>query len=231
MTARQARDYGPVQLQVFLGLEQWQFSRARADGLIADPDLPRGRWSADLALAAWARLGDIVAAVGVIPDVGARRAAEILSARLGMIVTPDGVVELARQGRIPEAGSFHGWTLFDGRAIEAFDDPDLAQEASRAGELRTAERCAAYLKIRRADFDHLTRRCLLRPADWGHGPFDSRHRFSVPLYRTADLDLLAADPSIDWAAVRATPRGRRSPLAARPAPQTAAATASPRGDH
>jgi len=35
---------------------------------------------------------------------------------------------------------------------------------------------------------------------------------SVPLYRTADLDDLAADPGIDWDAVGATPKGHRSPL-------------------
>ena len=34
----------------------------------------------------------------------------------------------------------------------------------------------------------------------------------MPLYRTGDLDRLAARPGIDWAAVRATPPGRRSPL-------------------
>ena len=36
----------------------------------------------------------------------------------------------------------------------------------------------------------------------------------MPLYRTGDLDALAARPDIDWAAVRATPPRHRSPLAA-----------------
>ena len=58
--ARQARaDYGPVQLAVFLGLEQWQFARARQAGLIGAPDLARGRWSAAAAAAALARAGQI----------------------------------------------------------------------------------------------------------------------------------------------------------------------------
>jgi hypothetical protein len=38
----------------------------------------------------------------------------------------------------------------------------------------------------------------------------------VPLYRTGDLDDLAALTDIDWTAVRATPAGHRSPLAALP---------------
>jgi hypothetical protein len=36
----------------------------------------------------------------------------------------------------------------------------------------------------------------------------------MPLFRTGDLDILLTHPAIDWPQVRATPRGRRSPLAA-----------------
>ena len=46
--------------------------------------------------------------------------------------------------------------------------------------------------------------------------FDRRDTFSVPLYRTGDLDDLAARADIDWTAVRAVQAGRRSPLAALP---------------
>jgi hypothetical protein len=208
--------YGPVQLASFLGLETWQFARARAAGLIPGPDRPRGRWSDQAAAEARSRIGDIVAGAGQIPDLGAWRAAEILSARLGVIVTADGVAELARRGLLASAGWYKDWPLYDGRAIEAFADPDAAEEASRAGQLRTADDAARHLGIRRADFGHLTRAGLLAPADWGRGPWDRRDQCSVPLYRTGDLDDLAARPGIDWAAVRATGRGRRSPLAALP---------------
>jgi hypothetical protein len=215
VTAR--KDYGPVQLANFLGLEPWQFSRAREAALIPAPDRPRSRWSGEAAQAALARIGGIVLAVGAIPDLGAARAAEILSARLGVIVTADGVAELSRRGLLPVADYYKDWPLYDGRAIEAFADPDAAEEASRAGNLLIADDAAAYLRIRRCDFGHLIRAGLLKPADWGHGPWDRRDRFSVPLYRTGDLDALAADPAIDWEAVRATPGGHRSPLAALPA--------------
>jgi hypothetical protein len=211
--ARRARaDYGPVQLAVFLGLEQWQFARARQAGLIGGPDLARGRWSAAAAAAALARAAQIQAAAGSVPDLGAVRAAGVLSERLGVAVTADGVEELARRGLLPVADSYKGWPLYDGRVLEAFTDAVAAAEATRARQLRTAGQSAAYLGIRRNDLNHLTRSKVLTPAKWGRGPWDRRDACSVPLYRTGDLDQLAARPGIDWAAVRATPPGRRSPL-------------------
>lgn len=59
--------YGPVQLATYLGLEPWQFSRAREAGLIGGPDRARGRWSQQAAAAALERIGEIVLAVGAIP--------------------------------------------------------------------------------------------------------------------------------------------------------------------
>jgi hypothetical protein len=167
--------------------------------------------------AALARAGEIRAAAGSVPDLGAVRAAEVLSVRLGAVVTGNGVEELARRGLLPVAGSYKGYPLYDGQALEAFTDVGAAVEATWAGHLRTAGESAAYLRIRRSDLDHLIRAGLLAPASWGHGPFDRRGTFSVPLYRTGDLDDLAARPDLDWPAVRAVPAGRRSPLAALPA--------------
>ena len=103
--------------------------------------------------------------------------------------------------------------MYDGRVLEAFTNAVAAAEATRAGQLRTAGQSAAYLRIRRSDLNHLTRSKVLTPAKWGRGPWDRRDACSVPLYRAGDLDQLAARPGIDWAAVRATPPGSRSPLA------------------
>lgn len=219
MTAR--RDYGPVQLATYLGLDRWQSSRAREAGLIPGPDRPRGRWSAEVADAALARVGQIRAAAGSVPDLGAVRAAEVLSARLGAVVTGNGVEELARRGLIRVVGHYKNYPLYDGRVLEAFTNVAAAIEATWAGHLRTADESAAYLRIRRSDLDHLVRAGMLAPADWGHGPFDRRDAFSVPLYRTGDLDDLAERADIDWTAVRAVQAGCRSPLAAWP---TAAAS-------
>ena len=210
------REYGPVQLAEFLDLERWQLDRAITDGLIPGPDTPRGKWSAAVAREAAARLKDIRAAVGSIPDLGAVRAAEVLTGRLGTPVTSDGVAELARRGLIPVTGHYKGFALYDGRALEAFADASAATEATRTGQLRTADEASAYLRIRRADLGHLTRAGLLTPAGWGRGPFDRRDTRSVPLYRTRDLDNIGTRPGIDWDAVRATPKGRRSLLASLP---------------
>jgi len=121
-----------------------------------------------------------------------------------------------RGGRIdpgPRLGSCKDHRLYDGRALEAFTGTGTAAEATRAGRLRTADQAAGYLRIRRSDLNHLTRSGVLKPVKYGHGPWDRRNQTSVPLYRTGDLDQLTARPGIDWAAVRATPPGRRSPLA------------------
>lgn len=210
------RELGPVQLAEFLGLQQWQLDRARAAGLIPAPDTSRGRWSAAAARAALAGIGEIRAAAGSIPDLGAMRAAGVLTERLGVPVTGDAVAELARRGLIPVAGDYKSFALYDGLALEAFTDAAAAAEAARAGRLRIAGEAARYLRIRRADLGHLIRAGLLAPGGWARGPFDRRSTRSVPLYRTGDLDDLAARPSIDWGAVRTTPKGRRSLLAGLP---------------
>ena len=220
MTAARAarQDYGPVQLADYLGLARWQLDRALGDGLIPGPDRPRGRWSAQIAEAALAGIEAIRAAAGPVPDLGAVRAAEILSGRLGFGITADGVEELARRGLLPVTGYYKDYALYDGRALDAFTDHLAAGSAAWAGQLRTAGQAAAYLKIRRSDLGHLTRPGVLRPVKYGRGPFDRRGQASVPLYRTGDLDALAARPDIDWAAVRATPPGHgpRWPPSSRP---------------
>jgi hypothetical protein len=210
------REYGPVQLAKFLSLGRWRLDRALADGLIPAPDTRNGKWSSAVAQHAAAGLTDIRAAVGTIPDLGAMRAADILTQWFGTPVTSDGVAELARRGLIPVAGHYKGFAVYDGRALEAFTDASAATEATRAGRLRIVGQAAGYLRIRRADLGHLIRAGLLTPARWAHGPFDRRDTRSVPLYRTADLDDLedvVTACGIDWDAVRATPKGRRSPLA------------------
>ena len=118
MTSRR-NGYGRVQLAAFLGLEVSQFSRARQAGLIPCPDRPRNRWSVQAAGTALAHMEEIRRAVGSVPDVGAVRAAEVLSAQLGAVVTGDGVAELARRGLIPVTGDFRAWPLTTKETIRA----------------------------------------------------------------------------------------------------------------
>ncbi len=215
MTGRRAR--GPVQLAEFLGLERFQVERAARSGDIPAPDRAGGRWSAAVADVLFARAHEIAEAAGYVPDYGAVRMAEELTRLLDVEIWADGVEEMARRGLLPVAGYFKGHVVYDGRAAETFTDAQAAIDAQRAGELRTADESAAYLRIRRADLDHLTRAGLLAPSRYGRGPWDRKDETSVPLYRAGDLDDLAARADIDWDAVRQTRRGQRSPLAALPA--------------
>ena len=143
------RRFGPVQFATYLGLEQWQLDRAVSDGLIPGPDRSRGRWSAPIADAPLARIGGIRAAAGTVPDLGAVRAAGVLSRRLGVEVTANGVEELARRDLLSIIGSYKQHALYDGRALEAFTDTGDASEATRAGPRRRPARCTPARPRRR----------------------------------------------------------------------------------
>src|SRR5262249_17883013 len=152
-------------------------------GLIGGPDRAQGRWSAAAAEAALACAAQIRQAAGSVPDLGAVRAAGVLSGRLGLVVTADGIEELARRGLIPVAGHYKGWPLYDGRVLEAFADTAAAVGATRGGRLRTADQSAAYLRIRRSDPGPPDPR---RDAEAGQarprplGPAGGRQRAAVP---------------------------------------------------
>ncbi len=217
--------YGPLQLCDALGLTPGQRDRARQQGIIPAPDAPNGKWlGTTVRRLAAARVG-IVRSVGAVPDVGAAKAAEYLAARLGIEVDPDALPELARRGRIlvvDAVDKYHGsFPVYCGRALENWPTgPDAVAEVQAAnvdGELLTADRVADRLNITRTGLAHLVRLGWLEPVDWARGPHTPRSRpHDVPLYRMGDVtDLLRSD-AIDWNAVWATPKGKRSPLAALP---------------
>lgn len=218
---RRPADYGPIQILDRLRLSTWQVDRAMEDGLLARPDRPRGRWSAAVVDAALERREEIVARAGSVPDLGAGRASDLLADRFGLDVPASVLLELDRRGLVPCVGDYKGHPLYCGRALEAFTDRVALEDALRAGNLHTAEQAATYLSVRRSDLDHLTRSGWLEAVTRVHSGWQRRREApAVPLYRTGDLDVLLAHPAIDWDDVRATPRGRPSPLAhltARPA--------------
>ncbi|MEC3994981.1 hypothetical protein VSR01_16170 [Actinacidiphila sp. DG2A-62] len=113
-------------------------------------------------------------------------------------------------------GEYKGHALYDGRALEAFDDREALDAAAHAGQLYS-KNAAAYLRIRPADLDHLLRAGLLeekhRVRAWNQ---PKRAYPAVPLYRRGDLDELLARTDIDWAEAQATPKGRPSPFAKLP---------------
>ena len=242
------RDYGPIQLAGHLGLAAWQLDRARAAELIPGPDRADRRWSGAVVDHLAARVDGIRAAVGTIPDLGASRAAALLAERFGVDVDPDVLPELARMGLVPVAGEYHDHALYDGRALEAFTDRAALDQARVQGRLHTRAAAAAHLQIRPADVDHLVRAGLLTPVAWVHSSRQSRRaRPAVALFRYGDLEALlrpdepagppappgagTAGAGVDWDVVRATPAGRRSPLADLPTHPAGPALEDPAADH
>lgn len=216
MTARRG-SFGPVQLARHLGWWDFQVTRAVRRGLIPAPDLG-GRWSTGLVEEFAGRAGQLRVEVGSLPDMGATRAARELAERFGCEVTADAVFELGRREVLPITDFYKGNPLFDGGEVERFADRAVLEEAISAGCCVTTDEAAAYLRIRRCDVVHLVRAGRLAAVRRVYGSYRRSRRAAplVALYRVADLDALLAATDIDWAIVRATAPGRRSPLAALP---------------
>jgi hypothetical protein len=208
----QLKDYGPQQFPDRLGLPRSVFDRAVRDGLI--PAATAGRWPASTVESALANLAAIKAAVGSQSDVGAVRAAEVLSARFEIDVEPETLLELDRQGHIPQIGEHKGHILYDGRALGRFDDRAALLRAIRDGRLLNRDESTTHLEIRRSDFDHLVRSNWLEPVTWVHSSWQRRREQpAVALFRLGDLEVILAHPAIDWDEIRQTPSGRPSTLA------------------
>lgn len=174
--SRTRRDYGPVQLGDRLGLQRFHLDRAIAQGQIPAPDRAGGRWSAAVVETAVAWAGQIRAAVGLVPDLGAARAAELLTERFGIPVPADVLVELDRHGLVPQVGTYRGYALYDGQALESFTDRTALQRALVAGRLCTAEQVAEDLRVRRSDVEHLIRAGWLEPVTHVHSRWQPRRR-------------------------------------------------------
>lgn len=216
--------YGPQQLRDLLGLTEWQHERGSMSRVIPPPDAAGGKWSREVARGLWLRRVAIRRHAGGVPDVGSVRAAEYLTARLGIEVFPEALAELARQGLILVVGSlekYHGsYPLYCGRTLETWpvDDRETVERANVAGELLVTDRVVDRLGVRRSDVDHLVRLRWLVPVEWGRGPHTPRSASpDVPLYRAGDVTALLLCEQIDWDAVRAVGKGQRSPLASLPA--------------
>jgi hypothetical protein len=212
------------QLASRLGLELWQAERAVRDGLLPQPDRARRRWSEAAALQLETIAEAIRDAAGRVPDLGAWRAADYLRDKLGVPMTAGGVEELAARGQLRPTEVYKGCQLYSGTDLEAFTDK-AAAEVAEAGRDRTAEQAAAYMRIREADFRLLARFGFFTPARHVNGQWA---RF--PLYACAELDRFLARPDIDWDAVRATPRNKRTPLYYLAEPELVMATLAGLGD-
>ncbi|MGA4844669.1 hypothetical protein [Streptomyces sp. G45] len=208
------KDYGPIQFPDRIGFALWRFERALKKGLIPPADVGGCRWSAAVVDEVAARAEEIRAATGTLPDMGAGRAADVLSERFGIEVHSEVLIELDRVGLIESVGEYKGYDLYDGQALEHFNDRAALERAQRDGKLLTRTDAAAHLGIRASDIEHLINAKWLEPTIWVRNSRHPRRAApTVPLFRVGDLDLLAVHPAIDWDEVKATPKGRPSPLA------------------
>lgn len=208
------KTYGPLQFPDRADLTLWQFDRALRLGLIPGPDAAGGRWTAVVLDDTLTRIDAIRHAVGTMPDVGAVRAEDHLAGRFHMTVHSGTAAELARRGHLPVVGDHKGHTLYCGLTLERFTDRRKVARASTAGQLHMRYAAARILELRASDFEHLVRAGLLTHADTARSGWNKRD--IVLLYRQADLNRVTRSRRIDWDAVRATPKGHRSPLAGLP---------------
>ncbi|KAK1176684.1 hypothetical protein B7755_052060, partial [Streptomyces sp. NBS 14/10] len=208
------KDYGPIQFPDRLGFELWRFERALKKGLIPPADVGGCRWSAAVVDAVAERVEEIRTATGSLPDMGAGRAADVLSERFGVPVASEILVELDRVGLIECIGEYKGHALYDGQALEHFNDRAALEKAQRSGRLLNRTDAASHLGIRVSDIEHLINAKWLEPITWVRSGWQRRREApTVPLFRVGDLELLAVHPAIDWDQVKRTPKGRPSPLA------------------
>jgi hypothetical protein len=63
----------------------------------------------------------------------------MLSARFGIPVPSDVLLELDRTGLVPCVGEYKGYPLYDGRALENFTDRSALDPAMASGRLLTRD--------------------------------------------------------------------------------------------
>lgn len=167
--------FGPRQFPARIGFSPRVFNRAVHAGLIPPPDPTTRRWPAAVVEDVLTRTDEIRVAVEAEHGVGAARAAAVLSIRFDMHVEPRVLLELDRMGLIKTVGQHQGHALYDAQALKTFDDRAALQKAVHNGRLLMRDEAAKYLRIRRADLEHLLRAGLLTPAISVHASWHGNH--------------------------------------------------------
>lgn len=214
------RSYGIGELAQLLDVPRRQLEHALAAEIVPAPDRysrHQRRWTKACANRLRRNVPEIRACLPPAPDLehlGAVRSAELIAARLGQDVFAYVLPELALLGHVPRAGTYKGYPLYDRRAVDTVD-AHLVAAAAITGQLLMTDEAASYLRTRTVEIDHLVRAGFLTVASRAHSRHQRHRKFpTVRLFRRADLDDVNHNPDIDWAAVRKTPSGHRSPLAA-----------------
>jgi hypothetical protein len=223
---RDAEAVCPVRMWEFahrLGVKPYHLERAVRDGRIPPCDPDTETWSSAVVGEAVADAEAIRKAVGTMPDVGVRRAAETLSKRFATRVGEAVVDELERRGSLPKVGRHKGWALYDGGALERVDR-ETVRLAIEDARILTAAETETELGVRSCDVERFVELGRLRGRRQlvGRG---KKQREVTRGYYGWELRALLDDDSLPWDAMRSAAKGTRSVLAgmtARPAAAVAA---------
>ncbi|MBH1937782.1 hypothetical protein I5Q34_26510 [Streptomyces sp. AV19] len=198
------------------------FRWARHTGLVPDPDADSHQWSR-----AAVEAMDTEAIRAALPQdpipggVAADRIAEALGTPNvpgeKAKVTSFVVRRLVARGLLTDlSGNPEGTLHHPGQVAEICAREDLAEFVAANTPLGP-DQAAAWLRVRRVEFDWMIRLDWIRPTETIEVRFGTSRAgaVDVPLYRTAAVDALpAAHPEVDWEQLRTIEKGRRSPLAA-----------------
>ncbi|MFH9959640.1 hypothetical protein ACH4OX_36275 [Streptomyces roseolus] len=214
---RETYDEQQAASRLRVSVAAWRW--AAASGAVPAADAGPGRWSR-----AVVESTDAEAVRAALPGpAGAWWAAEQLTAALGAPlprcrprVTPAAIGHLVRAGLLAYLGGDPAYPDVHPDQVAALarrrDLPALLDRHVPLGP----DQAAVRLGVRRSDFDQVVRLGWIAPT--GTVEIDYKRQggvTTVPLYSAEEVALLPVTrPAVDWQAVRATPAGCRSPLAA-----------------
>lgn len=175
------------QLAAILGLAGWQLRLALEQGMLPQPDLEEGRWSAALVQDCERRAGRVLEALGDDPPIGAVRAAARVAERVGLDVDRADIEALVVSGRLTMAGHYQDYPLYALRDLDALDGKTVTKVvAARKGPLFESvdgKAAAGLLGWPKEAFDRIA-------AERGL-PTDQLNRYTL-----ADVQHLAADQDL-----------------------------------
>jgi hypothetical protein len=197
------------------------FRWARHVGLVPEPDASSWQWSR---AAVEALDPDAIRSALPGPPLTGQTAADRIAEALGTpnqasqkaSVTSFVVRRLIGRKLLTELSTNpSGSLLHPDQVAEVCRREDLAELVAADSPLGP-DQAAARLAVRRADFDWMLRLKWIEPAESVEVRFGTSKAgaVDVSLYTAYSVDALAARTDIDWEQLRATPKGRRSPLAA-----------------
>lgn len=222
-------EYHSFQAAKLLHVTEAQFRWAQHAKLVPPPDGSDGGYLGRMWLRATVEAMDPARIVKALPEpVTAGQAADLIAASLGIPNPPLGkpVVKTWTVERFVARGLLLRLAY---SPIEV-NPAQVARLCLRKNiwDLIGAEtplgpdQCAARLRIRRTDWDHIVRLEMIKPHSWQKVQFGTSKAgaVDVPIYRSGDVDALLKHP-LDWDALRTAGKGTRSPLAKLPTPAKA----------